>query len=108
MRSPAGFERTDVARHFALCDSEQISGLRGKELQGAYVGDSEMFQRRALCGVRETRAFSDRLSPGYFIEAQIFPYNYEDVVVCGNSTRIDALFLREYFRQQISITCLQL
>src|SRR5207249_1444062 len=50
MRSLAGFERTDVARHFDLCDTEQISGLTGKELQRAYLSDSEMFRRRALCG----------------------------------------------------------
>jgi len=103
MRSLAGFERTDVARHFELCDSDQVSGLTGKELQRAYVGDSEMFQRRALCGIRETRALSDLLSPSYFIQAQIFPYNYQDVIVRGNATRINALFLREYFRQRHSI-----
>jgi DNA polymerase elongation subunit (family B) len=103
MRSLAGFERTDVARHFELCDSEQISGLIGKELERAYLGDSEMFQRRGLCGVRETRALSDLLSPSYFIQAQIFPYNYQDVIVRGNATRINALFLREYFRQRHSI-----
>ena len=103
MRSLAGFERTDVARHFDLCDSSQISGLAGKELQRAYLGDSEMFQQRALCGVRETRALSDVLSQSYFIQAQIFPYNYQDVIVRGNATRINALFLREYFRQRHSI-----
>src|SRR6476619_1560999 len=103
MRSLAGFERTDVARHFDLCDSEQVSGLTGKELQRAYLGDSEMFQRRALCGVRETRALSDLLSPSYFIQAQIFPYNYQDVIVRGNATRINALFLREYYRKGHSI-----
>src|SRR5437899_4485761 len=103
MRSLAGFERTDVARHFDLCDSEQVSGLTGKELERAYLSDSEMFQRRALCGVRETRALSDLLSPSYFIQAQIFPYNYQDVIVRGNATRINALFLREYFRHRHSI-----
>src|SRR6266403_3443772 len=103
MRSLAGFERTDVARHFELCDSEQISGLAGKELQRAYLSDSEIFRRRALCGVRETRALSELLSPSYFIQAQIFPYNYQDVIVRGNATRINALFLREYFRQRHSI-----
>ncbi len=103
MRSLAGFERTDVARHFNLCDSEQVSGLTGKELERAYLSESEMFQRRALCGVRETRALSDLLSPSYFIQAQIFPYNYQDVIVRGNATRINALFLREYFRQRHSI-----
>jgi len=103
MRSLAGFERTDVARHFDLCDSEQISALTGKELKRAYRENSETFRRRALCGVRETRALSDLLSPSYFIQAQIFPYNYQDVIVRGNATRINALFLREYFRQRHSI-----
>jgi DNA polymerase, archaea type len=103
IRSLAGFERTDVARHFDLCDSERISALTGKELQRAYLENSEAFQRRAICGVRETRALSDLLSPSYFIQAQIFPYNYQDVIVRGNATRINALFLREYFRQRHSI-----
>src|SRR5438034_4680146 len=103
MRSLAGFERADVARHFDLCDSEAISALTGKELQRAYLNDSETFRRRALCGVRETRALSDLLSPSYFIQAQIFPYNYQDVIVRGNATRINALFLREYFCQRHSI-----
>ena len=103
MRSLAGFERAGVARHFELCDSEQISSLTGQELEHAYASDSEIFRRRALCGVRETRALSDLLSQSYFIQAQIFPYNYQDVIVRGNATRINALFLREYFRERHSI-----
>jgi DNA polymerase elongation subunit (family B) len=103
MRSLAGFERTDVARHFDLCDSEQISALTGKELQRAYLENSEAFRQRTLCGVRETRALSELLSASYFVQAQIFPYNYQDVIVRGNATRINALFLREYFRQRHSI-----
>jgi DNA polymerase elongation subunit (family B) len=103
MRSLAGFERTDVARHFDLCDSEEISALTSKELQRAYLENSEAFRRRALCGVRETQALSELLSASYFIQAQIFPYNYQDVIVRGNATRINALFLREYFRQRHSI-----
>src|SRR5947199_7782875 len=102
MRSLAGFERTDVARHFGFCD-EEISALVGKELERAYISGKEKFRRRALCGVRETRAVSELLSPSYFIQAQIFPYNYQDVIVRGNATRINGLFLREYFRQRHSI-----
>src|SRR6202040_4343494 len=80
MRSLAGFERADVARHFGFCDSEGISGLTGKELQRAYIDNDERFRRRGLCGARETRAVSELLSPSYFIQAQIFPYNYQDVI----------------------------
>ena len=103
MRSLTGFDRIDVAQHFGLCDSAEISSLSGKELEREYAADSERFRKRALCAVRETRAVADLLSPSYFIQAQIFPYNYQDVIVRGNATRINALFLREYFRQRHSI-----
>jgi DNA polymerase, archaea type len=103
MRSLTGFERIDVAQHFGLCDSAEVSSLTGKELQREYLAGSERFRKRALCAVRETRAVADLLSPSYFIQAQIFPYNYQDVIVRGNATRINALFLREYYRQRHSI-----
>ncbi len=103
MRTLSGFERVDVARHFGLCDSEELSALTGKELQRAYLENDERFRKRALCAVRETRAVAELLSPSYFIQAQIFPYNYQDVIVRGNATRINALFLREYLRQRHSI-----
>src|ERR1700716_901766 len=103
MRTLSGFERVDVARHFGFCDSEELSALTGKELQRAYIDNDKRFRQRALCAVRETRAVAELLSPSYFIQAQIFPYNYQDVIVRGNATRINALFLREYFRQRNSI-----
>ncbi|MBV9618411.1 MAG: DNA polymerase II, partial [Verrucomicrobia bacterium] len=103
LRTLTGFERTDVARHFGLCDSEEISGLAGRELERAYLKNDDRFRKRAICGVRETKAMSDLLSPSYFIQAQIFPYNYQDVIVRGNATRINGLFLREYFRRRHSI-----
>jgi DNA polymerase elongation subunit (family B) len=103
LRTLTGFERADVARHFGFCGSEEISQLSGKELQRAYIDNDERFRKRAICGVREIKAMSDLLSPSHFIQAQIFPYNYQDVIVRGNATRINGLFLREYFRQRHSI-----
>src|SRR6266576_1210168 len=103
MRTLSGFERADVARHFGFWESDELSALTGKGLQRAYIDNDERFRTRALCAVRETRAVAELLSPSYFIQAQIFPYNYQDVIVRGNATRINALFLREYFRQRHSI-----
>jgi DNA polymerase, archaea type len=103
MRTLSGFERVDVARHFGFCDREELSSLTGKELQRAYLDNNDRFRQRSLCAVRETRAVAELLSPSYFIQAQIFPYNYQDVIVRGNATRINALLLREYFRQRHSI-----
>src|SRR5437588_6589608 len=103
MRTLSGFERVDVARYFGFCSSEELSTLTGKQLQRVYIDNDERFRQRALCAVRETRAVADLLSPSYFIQAQIFPYNYQDVIVRGNATRINALFLRDYYRQRHSI-----
>ena len=103
MRSLSGFERSDVAQHFGLTNAADISQLSGRELQRAWEEDPKRYRERALCAVRETRAVADLLSPSYFIQAQIFPYNYQDVIVRGNATRINALFLREYFRQRHGI-----
>jgi DNA polymerase elongation subunit (family B) len=54
-------------------------------------------------GAEAVRRISDLLSPSYFVQAQVFPYNYQDVVVRGNATKIDALFLREYLHQRHTI-----
>ena len=103
MRSLSGFDRSDVAQHFGLTNALEISQLSGKELQRAWQDDPQRYRERALCAVRETRAVADLLSPSYFIQAQIFPYNYQDVIVRGNATRINALFLREYLRKSHGI-----
>src|SRR5438477_199981 len=103
MRTLSGFDRIEVAQHFDFCDAAEISALTGKALEREYLANSERFRNRTLCAVRETRALSDLLSPSYFIQGQIFPYNYQDVIVRGNATRINALFLREYLRQRHSI-----
>src|SRR4029078_13125092 len=81
----------------------QVSQLSGKELQRAWLNDPPRYRERALCAVPETKAMAALLSASYFIQAQIFPYNYQDVIVRGNATRINALFLREYFRQRHSL-----
>ncbi len=103
MRTLAGFERSDVAQHFGLTNITEVSELSGPALERAWREDPAGYRVRALCAVRETRAVADLLSPSYFIQAQIFPYNYQDVIVRGNATRINALFLREYLRQGHSI-----
>lgn len=40
----------------------------------------------------------------YFLQAQIFPLSFESVMWRGNATRIDYLFLREYYRCRHSVS----
>jgi DNA polymerase elongation subunit (family B) len=51
----------------------------------------------------QVRAVSEALGASYFVQAKIFPYNYQDVIVRGSATKADALFLREYLRRRHSL-----
>jgi DNA polymerase elongation subunit (family B) len=51
----------------------------------------------------QVRALSEALGASYFVQAKIFPYNYQDVIVRGSATKADSLFLREYLRQRRSL-----
>ena len=77
--------------------------LEGPDIQRSYREDREAFRAYALTDVRETRAVSGILSRSYFVQAQIFPYNYQDVIIRGTATKIDSLFLREYLRRGVDI-----
>ncbi|HVM60640.1 MAG TPA: DNA polymerase domain-containing protein [Verrucomicrobiae bacterium] len=77
--------------------------VSSRELEGFELGEVA-----AHFGVKETgtaavRRISELLSASYFVQAQVFPYNYQDVVVRGNATKIDALFLREYLHRNQSV-----
>ncbi len=102
-RELEGFGLKEVARHFGIAggagDADARTYLGGRAIQEAWQQEPEKFRAYALEDVRETRALSDLLARSYFTQAQIFPYNFQDVVVRGNATKIDALFLREYLRR---------
>lgn len=80
-RELEGFSREEVGAHF---------GIEGDETS-------------PLSCARQVQSLSAALSTSYFIQAQIFPYNYQDVILRGNATKIDALFLREYLHRAHSI-----
>jgi DNA polymerase I len=93
----------EMARHFGLATNDRTH-LEGGQINRIYDEDPGALYRYALDDVRETRALSELLTPSYFIQAQIFPYNFQDVVVRGNATKINSLFLREYLKQRHSLS----
>jgi DNA polymerase I len=84
-RELESYELEDVARHFHVG-----------------TGDSTSVED-AMRKARQTQEVATLLSASYFIQAKIFPFNYQDVLVRGNATKIDALLLREYYRRNHSI-----
>ena len=101
-RELESFGLKSVTRHFGISKKNRVF-LEGLDIQRAYREDQDAFRTSALQDVRETRALAAILSRSYFTQALIFPYNYQDVIIRGNATKIDALFLREYMRRGHSI-----
>ncbi|MDD5599689.1 MAG: DNA polymerase domain-containing protein, partial [Victivallaceae bacterium] len=91
-----------VARHFGAA-SENRTYIEGPEICRAWFDDRENLLKYALDDVRETRAISEILSPSYFYQAQLIPMKYQDCVVRGNATRIDAMLVSEYFNHKRSL-----
>lgn len=89
------FGLSSVAAHFGVRESGR-EVVSDDEFDAEPATDPEAIRGEALQDVRETRAISEILSPSYFTQTQIFPYNLQDVIVRGNATRINALFLRAY------------
>ena len=91
-----------VARHFGV-SPENRTYVEGSEICKAWFDDRENLLKYALDDVRETRAISEILSPSYFYQAQLIPLKYQDCVVRGNATRIDAMLISEYFNHKRSL-----
>jgi DNA polymerase I len=91
-----------AARHFGVAEDDRVE-LGPREITEAHGNKRQTFEKYALQDVRETQALSAALSPAWFTQTTIFPYNYQDVVIRGNATKINSLFLREYLRQEQSV-----
>ena len=92
----------EIARHLGIASVDRTYIPAGKA-SWYFDHDPDTLFRNALDDVRETRAVSELLSPSHFVQAQIFPYSYQNIPLRGNATKIDALFLREYVYQRRSV-----
>ena len=92
----------DVARHFGVAAPERTY-IHGAEANWYFDHDPDTLFRYALDDVRETRAISAVLSPGYFLQARILPCRYQDTPLMDDVTAIDRLMLREYHARRHSV-----
>jgi len=101
-RELEGYGLKEIARHFGLAGPDRTYILPDRT-SWYFDHEPDTLLRYALDDVRETRALSAILSQSYFVQAQIFPFSYQNVALRGNATKIDALLLREYLRQRRAI-----
>ncbi len=91
-----------VAKHFGVA-AENRTYIAGEKISESWENDRPNLLAYALDDVRETRAISEILSPSYFYQSQLIPMKYQDCIVRGNATRINALLTAEYINRGHSI-----
>src|SRR5208283_3291741 len=91
-----------LAQHFGLARKGRVY-IDASKISHYFEHEPEKLYEYALDDARETRALAQTLSPSYFVQAQIFPYSYQSVVLRGNATKIDALMMRAYLAAGHSI-----
>jgi len=101
-RSLNSFGLKNVAVHFGIAAPDRTY-VNGSEIASLFRTDPERLMKYARDDILETRSLGDLLSPIYFAQAQLLPFNYQNISVRGNAAKIDALLLREYLRQRHAI-----
>jgi DNA polymerase elongation subunit (family B) len=92
----------DVARHFGIAAPARTY-LAPEDIPRIFREDPARLMAYARDDVLETLGISAILSPPYFAQAQMLPYDYQTTVLRGNATKIDALLMREYLHRRQAI-----
>ena len=98
-RSLDGFGLKEAAIHFGIAAPDRTY-VEGSQIAKEFQRDPDKVMKYLRDDVIETRELSSLLSRSNFIQTQLLPYSYQNVSVRGNATKIDALMLREYSRQE--------
>jgi DNA polymerase elongation subunit (family B) len=88
----------DVARHFGIAAPARTY-LPPEDIPRIFVEDPARLMAYARDDVIETLGLSAILSPPYFVQAQMLPFDYQTTILRGNATKIDALLMREYLHR---------
>ncbi|OGV53098.1 MAG: hypothetical protein A2X49_17340 [Lentisphaerae bacterium GWF2_52_8] len=97
-RELEGYGLKYVARHFGVA-AKNRTYVEGADIARLWEEDRAKLLAYALDDAREARAVSAILSPSYFYQAQLIPMSYQDCVVRGNATRIDAMLVAAYLAE---------
>jgi len=79
--------------------------IEGSKIAACYREDRDRFCAYLADDLRETEGLANVLLPTYFEQARVFPITLQDAALRGNSTKVDLLFLEEYYhaRQSCSL-----
>ena len=97
-RELEGFGLTEMERHLEWRGEAAFTSTPSESV--SFRPTSRPALDEALDDAREVARLAEMLSPSYFVQAQIFPYSYQNVILRGNATKIDALLMRAYLAER--------
>jgi DNA polymerase, archaea type len=101
-RELEGFGLKELSQHFGFARRGRVY-LDAAKVSHYFDRETDQLAAYVLDDAREARALAELLSPSYFVQAQIFPYSYQNAILRGNATKIDALLMRAYLAGSHSI-----
>lgn len=85
----------NAAIHFKIASPERTY-IAGEKISEYWETNPEELKKYALDDVREVRALSGILSPSFFYQSSLIPLSFQNTIVRGNATRIEALLVAKY------------
>ncbi len=103
-RELTSFGLKEVAVHFGITeeDSAERTYIAGAKIQDAFAHDRARFCAYLEDDLRETRGLADQLLPTYFEQVRTFPTMLQEATLRGATSKIDLLFLEEYYHARQS------
>lgn len=97
-RDLPSFGLKDIARHLGVSAADRTY-VDGARITAEFHEAPDRLMAYAADDAVETLAVSAVLSPAYFAQAQMVPFDYQTVTLRGAAAKIDALLMREYLRR---------
>ncbi len=101
-RDLPSFGLKDVARHLGVAAPDRTY-VDPADISRLFAHDADRLMAYALDDALEALAVSAVLSPPFFTQAQILPFDYQSVPLRGTARKVDALLIREYLRSGYAI-----
>ena len=89
-RELEGFGLKQLAIHFGLARKDRVY-IDASQSANISIASRQSYSSTRWMTRARRAALAEMLSPSYFVQAQIFPYSFQNAVLRGNATKIDAL-----------------
>lgn len=97
-REMTSYGLKESAIYFGVTDDEsERTYIDGGQIQHVFASDRARFSAYLTDDLRETQGIADQLLPTYFEQVRTFPALLQDATLRGATSKIDLLFLEEYY-----------